>query len=123
MDKEVKIYVEGEYKGAGEIQYSDSAPKTSWSSTEIQLKKPGCQTKREALKIKMNLLKFVGSMVLAFAAGGLIGWWTIEPPMDSEVGTLALSGAVLIAGVLPSLWVSEYKPIYSYDFQCVSVGE
>ena len=119
-DKDVKIYVDGEYKGDGRIQYTDSKPKSAFlNSTIVQLKKAGCQTKRDSLKIKMNIPKFIGSMVLAMGGGGLIGWWTEYPPFDSVIGTLALSGAVIIAVLIPSLWVNEYKPFYSYDFQCV----
>ena len=50
IDKEVKIYVEGVYKGDGQIQYADAKPKATSMTTTIQLKKPGCQTKRGRIK-------------------------------------------------------------------------
>lgn len=132
--------MEGEYKGDGEIQYSDlkilrhdsqvskgdktisySTSKSKWhffKLTVVQLRKPECHTRKEELKVKMNMPKFIGSMVLLGAGGGLVSYWTFYPPMDSIIGTVALAGAVFIGAILPSLWVNEYKGLHSYDFQC-----
>ena len=119
-DKDVKIYVDGEYKGDGQIQYADSKPKPAFfDSTIVQLKKAECQTKRDSLKIKMNLPKFIGSLALIMAGGGLAAYW---PPFDSIIGQLAWLGTALIATIIPSLWVNEYKLLHSYDFQCVKAN-
>ena len=40
-DSEAKIYVDGEYKGKGQFQYSDT--KTVGSMTSVRLQKDGCE--------------------------------------------------------------------------------
>lgn len=123
-DQDVKIYVEGMLKGSGQAQYSDMKPKSSFfNSTVVQLKKEGCKTQREELKVKMNLPKFIGNMALGFAGGGLATYWSsINPLFDSTLASFALAGVIIIAAIIPSLWVNEYKPLHSYDFHCEGVG-
>ena len=112
------------HKGNGEAQYTDSKPKSAFfNTTVVQLKKQGCQTRREDLKINMNIPNFIGSLVLGMTGGGLVGYWINFPPVDSTIGTLALSGFVFIAAIVPSLWVNEYQPLHSYDFQCTKVSQ
>ena len=107
-------------KGGGQVQHSDSKPKSAFfNSTVVQLKKAGCQTKREELKIKLNMPKFIGGMVVAAAGGGLAGWWSVYLPFDSIIGSLALIGATFIGAIIPSFWVNDYKPMHSYDFHCM----
>ena len=122
-DQDVKIYVEGMHKGSGQVQYSDMKPKSSFfNSTVVQLRKEGCKTQREELKVKMNLPKYIGGMALGFAGGGLAGYWSIERPFDSNLASFALAGAVVIVALIPSLWVNDYKPLHSYDFHCEKMG-
>lgn len=123
-DQDVKIYVEGMYRGSGQMQYSDRKPRSAFlNSTVIQFKKEGCKTQREELKIKMSLPKFIGAMAIAASGGGLSGYWAaVKPPFDSSVASLALIGVVFIAAIIPSLWVNEYKPLHSYDFYCEKAG-
>jgi hypothetical protein len=40
-DPEAKIYIDGEYRGKGDVFYSDT--KVLGSSTSIRLEKPGCE--------------------------------------------------------------------------------
>ena len=42
-DPDARIYVNGEYVGTGEANYSDR--KVSFSNNEVELRKPGCQAK------------------------------------------------------------------------------
>lgn len=122
-DQDVKIYVDDIYKGSGQVEYSDMKPKTALlNSTVVQLRKEGCKTQRQELKVKINLLKFIGSMGIAAAGGGLSGYWAINRPFESGLASFALIGAVFIAAIIPSLWVSEYKPLHSYDFYCEKEG-
>ena len=118
IDDGVQIYVEGRSIGAGSALYSDSSPRTAFASKAVQLRKAGCQTRREELKSKINIPKFIGAMVVAFGGGGLIGLWSVDPPADSLILNFSLIGAVIIAAVLPSLWANDYKPLHSYDFHC-----
>ncbi len=119
-DESVKIYVESQYLGTGNILYNDSSPRNAFMGVKaVQLRKAGCQTRREELKVQMNIPKFIGSLVLAMAGGGLSGYWSVKPVVDSPILNLTISGAVFIAALLPSLWANDYKPLHSYDFHCV----
>ena len=47
IDKDVKIYTDGSYKGKGEVLYSDT--KIVGSQVTVNLKKKGCRTKAYSL--------------------------------------------------------------------------
>ena len=119
IDNEVKIYVEGQSVGAGSALYSDSSPRTAFTAKAVQLRKEGCQTRREELKTKINIVKFIGGLAAAIGGGGLAGYWSIVPPADSLILNVSLLGAVIVAAFLPTLWTNDYKPLHSYDFHCV----
>ena len=42
IDQDVKIYLDGSYRGKGEVLYSDT--KIVGSTTQVSLKKPNCRT-------------------------------------------------------------------------------
>jgi len=71
----------------------------------------------------MNLPKFIGTLAIGGAGGGLAGYWSEKQPFDSVWASLALIGAVLITVLTPSLWVNDYKPLHSYDFYCEKKGD
>ena len=57
-DPDAKIYIDGEYKGKGQVGYSDT--KTVFSSTQVRVEKPGC----EPLNITMSRNEFdVGACI------------------------------------------------------------
>jgi hypothetical protein len=47
-DPDARIYVNGEYVGTGEANYSDR--KVSFSNNEVELRKPGCQAKAHSFR-------------------------------------------------------------------------
>lgn len=47
VDRNVKIYVDGMYKGSGEVVYSDT--KILGSSSQVALRKKGCRTQTKTL--------------------------------------------------------------------------
>ena len=72
-DQNVKIYVDGQYKGNGSVNYSDT--KIIASTTNIDFKKEGCRTK----KYFMSRSEKVNVGVLI---GGIFFWplllWMME---------------------------------------------
>ncbi len=59
VDKNVKIYVDGSYRGNGEVSYSDS--KIVGSMTHVRLKKRGCRSKTRNLNRSGRL--HVGALI------------------------------------------------------------
>ena len=64
-DRNVKIYVDGQYKGKGEVFHSDT--KIVGSSTSINLKKEGCRSQPAVLSRTEQLS--VGALI-----GGIFFW-------------------------------------------------
>ena len=63
-DKNVKIYVDGQYKGRGSVNYSDT--KIVASITNIDLKKEGCRTNKYSMSRseKVNVGALIGGILL-----------------------------------------------------------
>ena len=84
-EKDVRIYVDGQYKGIGSAHYSDT--KIIGSTTQIELRKKGCESQSQTMSRteKVN----VGVLI-----GGLFFAWPLW------------------------LWVMDYNPSRTYEFQC-----
>ena len=65
IDGDVKIYMDGSYKGKGEVIYSDT--KIVGSTTTVTLKKAGCRSNTRSLSRTERLQ--VGALI-----GGLFVW-------------------------------------------------
>ena len=84
IDRGVKIYLDGSYRGKGEIIHSDT--KIVGSTTTVNLKRKGCHSTSYSFSRSEQL----------------------------HVG--ALIGGIFF--LFPFLWVMEYNPTHSYEFQC-----
>ena len=65
IDRDVKIYIDGSYKGKGEVVYSDT--KIVGSITQVTLKKKGCRSNIHSLFRSEKLQ--IGALI-----GGLFVW-------------------------------------------------
>ena len=65
VDRDVKVYVDGQYQGKGEVFHSDT--KIVGSSTSINLKKEGCRSQTVMLNRTEQIS--VGALI-----GGLFFW-------------------------------------------------
>lgn len=65
IDRNVKIYLDGSYRGRGEVIHSDT--KIVGSMTDVILKKEGCRTQRHSFSRSERLL--IGALI-----GGIFVW-------------------------------------------------
>lgn len=119
-DKSVQIYVEGEALGAGEIQYAGKPV----PHAAVQLKKAGCQTKREELKLKLNIPGFIGAFTLGMITPFAVSFvakefFQVTSLFGQSLWMIGGSGLVLGSVLAFPGITAEYKPVHSYDFQCV----
>ena len=123
IDKDVKIYVDYNYIGNGEVAYSDRSTTVYSPLPVLELKKEGCHTKRENLATQINWINNLSGAVI-----GGIGIWMLLPPY-SKLSLLAgvpdiLAGLpVTIAGITISTFGKEYIPVQQHDFSCLKITE
>ena len=79
IDKNVKIYLDGSYKGRGEVMYSDT--KIVGSTTSVTLKKKGCRSNSHNLSRTEQLQ--VGALVAGFFVWVPLLWVMGYNPLHS----------------------------------------
>ena len=74
IDQEVKIYLDGAYRGKGEVLYSDT--KIVGSTTQVSLKKSNCRTTNHVLSRteQINVGALIGGILLFFPFLWVMGY-------------------------------------------------
>ena len=121
VDKSVSIYIDGLYKGSGEVFHSDN---NIFRPAEIILKKDQCEDIKTELHFESNILRAAGGGVF----GGLVGLLLVGREqtfkdiisLGSIPSTLILMSAfILLPATFGYLLGREYKDVYIYDSKCI----
>ena len=117
VDKDVSIYVEGSLKGQGEVEYSDK--KIAYSMPYYEMKKESCLIIKENIRAKVNWPKALGSIALAGAGGGTLGWG-IEA---NDLLYIGAGSALSLVGIVLSFFSWDYLDLHEREFQCARIDQ